>query len=102
MDRFTSLRARLGALLAALCVGAFWLGLAQGFALFYRHVAAQGSARAALAVFGGGAFAALGRQGRQDGRSALHRRLEQAGHLRQQHFLARHRSPARRDGNACP
>lgn len=43
----------------ALCVGAFWLGLAQGFALFYRHVAAQGSARAALAVFGGGAIAAL-------------------------------------------
>lgn len=43
----------------ALCLGAFWLGLAQGFALFYRHVAAQGSARAALAVFGGGAFAAL-------------------------------------------
>ncbi len=43
----------------ALCLGAFWLGLAQGFALFYRHVAAQGSARAALMVFGGGAIAAL-------------------------------------------
>ena len=43
----------------ALCLGAFWFGLAQGFALFYRHVAAQGSARAALAVFGGGALAAI-------------------------------------------
>lgn len=43
----------------ALCLGAFWLGLAQGFALFYRHIAAQGSARAALAVFGGGALAAI-------------------------------------------
>jgi len=44
----------------ALCLGAFWLGIAHGFALFYRHIAVQGSARAALAVFGGGAFAALG------------------------------------------
>jgi hypothetical protein len=43
----------------ALCLGAFWLGLAQGFALFYRHVAAQSSARAALTVFGGGALAAV-------------------------------------------
>ena len=44
---------------AALCLGAFWLGLAQGFALFYRHSAAQGAARGALAVFGGGALAAF-------------------------------------------
>ena len=43
-----------------LCLGAFWLGLAQGFALFYRHVAAQGpSAQGALATFGGGALGAL-------------------------------------------
>ncbi len=42
-----------------LCVGALWLGLAQGFALFYRHAAAQGSARAGLVVLGGGAAAAL-------------------------------------------
>lgn len=42
-----------------LCLGAFWLGLAQGFALFYRHIAAQGSARAGLIVLAGGAGAAL-------------------------------------------
>lgn len=42
-----------------LCVGAFWLGLAQGFALFYRHIAAQGAARNGLFVFAGGAAAAL-------------------------------------------
>ncbi|MCC3246842.1 MFS transporter [Methylocystis sp. WRRC1] len=43
----------------ALCLGAFWLGLAQGFALFYRHIAAQGSARGGLVVLAGGAGAAL-------------------------------------------
>lgn len=42
-----------------LCLGAFWLGLAQGFALFYRHIAAQGSARGSLMVLAGGAGAAL-------------------------------------------
>jgi MFS family permease len=42
-----------------LCLGAFWLGLAQGFALFYRHIAAQGAARNGLFVFAGGAGAAL-------------------------------------------
>jgi MFS family permease len=42
-----------------LCLGAFWLGLAQGFALFYRHIAAQGAARNGLFVFAGGAVAAL-------------------------------------------
>jgi hypothetical protein len=48
----------------ALCVGAFWLGGAQGFALFYRHAAALaylGGSRAALTVllggFAGGALA---------------------------------------------
>lgn len=41
-----------------LCLGAFWLGIAQGFALFYRHVAAQG-ARGSFGVFAGGAGAAL-------------------------------------------
>ncbi|MGI9231423.1 MAG: MFS transporter [Methylocystis sp.] len=43
----------------ALCLGAFWLGLAQGFALFYRHIAAQFSTRAGLIVFAGGIGAAL-------------------------------------------
>ncbi len=41
----------------ALCIGAFWLGLAQGFALFYRHAAAiarLGGSRAALLVLLGG------------------------------------------------
>ena len=42
----------------ALCLGAFWLGLAQGFSLFYRHVAARGLARAGLVVMAGGAAAA--------------------------------------------
>jgi MFS family permease len=46
------------------CLGAFWLGVAQGFSLFYRHEAALGSsaggrARAALIVFGCGALAGL-------------------------------------------
>lgn len=41
-----------------LCLGAFWLGIAQGFALFYRHVAAQG-ARGPITVLAGGAGAAL-------------------------------------------
>ncbi len=48
---------------SALCLGAFWLGLAQGFALFYRHIAARGSAlatRAGLVVLAGGALAAGG------------------------------------------
>ena len=43
----------------ALCLGAFWLGLAQGFALFYRHIAAQTSTRSGLIVFAGGIGAAL-------------------------------------------
>jgi hypothetical protein len=41
----------------ALCLGAAWLGLAQGFALFYRHAAAPSGG--GLAVLGGGALAAL-------------------------------------------
>lgn len=46
----------------ALCLSAFWLGLAQGFGLFYRHIAALGSALPAqggLVVFAGGALAAI-------------------------------------------
>lgn len=46
----------------ALCLGAFWLGLAQGFSLFYRHIAALGAALPAqggLVVFAGGALAAI-------------------------------------------
>jgi MFS family permease len=51
-------------LFAPFCLGAFWLGVAQGFSLFYRHEAALGSsrtsrARAALIVFGSGALAGL-------------------------------------------
>ena len=48
-------------LFAPLCVGAFWLGLAHGFALFYRHAAAAGSQgpRSGAVVFAGGALAAL-------------------------------------------
>ncbi len=51
-------------LFAPFCLGAFWLGVAQGFALFYRHEAALGAtsgsrARAALIVFGSGALAGL-------------------------------------------
>jgi MFS family permease len=42
----------------ALCLGSFWLGLAQGFALFYRHVSALGASSGAV-VFSGGAVAAL-------------------------------------------
>ncbi|WP_294533151.1 hypothetical protein [uncultured Rhodoblastus sp.] len=51
-------------LFAPFCLGAFWLGVAQGFSLFYRHEAALGStatsrARSALIVFGSGALAGL-------------------------------------------
>lgn len=44
-----------------LCLGALWLGLAHGFALFYRHAAATTAAgpRGGAVVFGGGALAAL-------------------------------------------
>jgi MFS family permease len=42
----------------ALCLGAFWLGVAQGFALFYRHASALGASGGAM-VFSGGALAAL-------------------------------------------
>ncbi len=44
-----------------LCVGAFWLGVSNGFALFYRHAAAAGpsGARGGAFVFAGGAVAAL-------------------------------------------
>ncbi len=42
-----------------LCLGALWLGFAQGFALFYRHIAAQGAPRDGLVVLAGGAGAAL-------------------------------------------
>ena len=46
------------------CLGAFWLGVAQGFGLFYRHEAAMGGGvmgRAMLfgAIFGSGALAGL-------------------------------------------
>lgn len=46
---------------ALLCVGAFWLGLSNGFALFYRHAAAAGpsGARGGAFVFAGGALAAF-------------------------------------------
>jgi|APCry1669189241_1035207.scaffolds.fasta_scaffold14164_3 MFS family permease len=33
-----------------LCLGAFWLGLAQGFGLYYRHAALGGGGRKALAL----------------------------------------------------
>ncbi len=51
-------------LFAPFCLGAFWLGVAQGFSLFYRHEAALGStasarARAAVIVFGSGGLAGL-------------------------------------------
>jgi len=51
-------------LFAPFCLGAFWLGVAQGFSLFYRHEAALGSgaagrARAALIVFGSGGLAGV-------------------------------------------
>lgn len=46
------------------CLGAFWLGIAQGFSLFYRHEAALGSGGQSRAlaigiVFGAGALAGL-------------------------------------------
>ncbi|MDB5648809.1 MAG: hypothetical protein JWL62_329 [Hyphomicrobiales bacterium] len=46
------------------CLGAFWLGIAQGFGLFYRHEAAMGGGvvgRATMlgVVFGSGALAGL-------------------------------------------
>lgn len=49
---------------APFCLGALWLGVAQGFSLFYRHEAALGStaadqARAATIVFGSGGLAGL-------------------------------------------
>lgn len=49
---------------APFCLGAFWLGIAQGFSLFYRHEAAlgaggQGRAMAIGMVFGAGALAGL-------------------------------------------
>ncbi|ACK52552.1 major facilitator transporter [Methylocella silvestris BL2] len=43
---------------AALCLGAFWLGVAQGFGLFYRH-AVGGGARAAAIVLGSASLAAF-------------------------------------------
>jgi MFS family permease len=51
-------------LFAPFCLGAFWLGVAQGFSLFYRHEAALGAtgtsrARSGLIVFGSGALAGL-------------------------------------------
>jgi len=49
---------------APFCLGAFWLGIAQGFSLFYRHEAALGSGQQSRAlaigiVFGAGALAGL-------------------------------------------
>ena len=45
---------------APFCLGAFWIGVAQGFSLFYRHEAAIGSrALAAAQVFGAGALAGV-------------------------------------------
>ena len=49
---------------APFCLGAFWIGVAQGFSLFYRHEAAIGSgarnrAVAAGQVFGAGALAGV-------------------------------------------
>jgi hypothetical protein len=46
------------------CLGAFWLGIAQGFSLFYRHEAAVGQTRGQAAfsvimVFGSGALAGI-------------------------------------------
>jgi hypothetical protein len=43
---------------AGLCLGAFWLGVAQGFGLFYRH-AVGSSARAAAIVLGSASLAAF-------------------------------------------
>lgn len=44
-----------------LCIGAVWLGIAQGFALFYRHagVAQEGRAQTILRVMAGGCLAAF-------------------------------------------
>jgi hypothetical protein len=47
---------------AGLCLGAFWLGTAQGFGLFYRHAAASGTpsgARAIALVLGAASLAAV-------------------------------------------
>jgi hypothetical protein len=47
---------------AGLCLGAFWLGTAQGFGLFYRHAAASGTqagARAIALVLGAASLAAI-------------------------------------------
>jgi hypothetical protein len=43
---------------AGLCLGAFWLGVAQGFGLFYRH-AVGASARAVAIVLGAASLAAF-------------------------------------------
>lgn len=43
---------------SALCLGAFWLGVAQGFGLFYRH-AVGSSARAVAIVLGSASLAAF-------------------------------------------
>jgi hypothetical protein len=43
---------------AGLCLGAFWLGVAQGFGLFYRH-SVGGSARAVAIVLGAASLAAF-------------------------------------------
>ncbi len=43
---------------AALCLGAFWLGVAQGFGLFYRHSVGS-SARAIAIVLGAASLAAF-------------------------------------------
>jgi MFS family permease len=46
----------------ALCLGALWIGIAQGFALFYRHAAASaraGGSRAALTALAGGCGASV-------------------------------------------
>ncbi|WP_395665832.1 hypothetical protein [Methylocella sp.] len=48
----------LAGVFAGLCLGAFWLGVAQGFGLFYRH-AAGGGGRGAMIVLGAGSLAAL-------------------------------------------
>jgi len=45
-----------------LCLGALWIGIAQGFALFYRHASASartGGSRAALTALAGGCAASV-------------------------------------------
>lgn len=44
-----------------LCVGSIWLGIAQGFAVFYRHAggAQQNGAKTILTIMAGGSVAAL-------------------------------------------